>query len=125
VVHAAVRTNDAGGNGALVTSTLSVQPGDVLAIYVGGGGQANNEGGGGGGLTYVGDGATNFLIAGAGGVAGGGPGIDANGGNAGSPGAAHGTAGGGGAGSNGIGGSAGTGAFRPSTKPRAPPSPTP
>ena len=65
-------SQDVGGNGALVTSTLSVQPGDVLAIYVGGGGQANNEGGGGGGLTYVGDGATNFLIAGGGGGAGGG-----------------------------------------------------
>ncbi len=101
--------NNVGGNGALVTSTLSVQPGDVLAIYVGGGGHATDEGGGGGGLTYVGDGATTFLIAGGGGGAGGGPGIDANGGNAGSPGAAHGTAGGGGAGSNGVGGSAGTG----------------
>jgi hypothetical protein len=101
--------SNVGGNGALVTSTLSVQAGDVLTIYVGGGGQANNEGGGGGGLTYVGDGATDFLIAGGGGGAGGGPGLDANGGNAGSAGAAFGTAGGGGAGSNGGGGSAGTG----------------
>ena len=105
-------SQDVGGNGALVTSTLSVQPGDVLALYVGGGGLADDEGGGGGGLTYVGDGATNFLIAGGGGGAGGGPGIDANGGNAGSPGAAHGTAGGGGAGSNGVGGSAGTGGIQ-------------
>jgi hypothetical protein len=104
--------NNVGGNGALVTSTLSVQPGDVLAIYVGGGGHANNEGGGGGGLTYVGDGATNFLIAGGGGGAGGGPGFDANGGNAGSPGAAYGGANGGGAGSNGVGGSAGTGGIQ-------------
>ena len=102
-------TPTVGGSGALVSSTLAVQPGDVLTIYVGGGGGATNEGSGGGGLTYVGDGPTNFVIAGGGGGAGAGPGNDANGGNAGAAGASSGSAGGGGAGSNGNGGSAGTG----------------
>jgi hypothetical protein len=102
--------NSTGGNGAEVTSTLAVQPGDVLAIYVGGGGTVTGEGGGGGGLTYVGDGASNFVIAGGGGGGAGGPCCTGgNGGNGGAPGGNGDGGGGGGAGSNGNGGSLGSG----------------
>jgi hypothetical protein len=101
-----------GGSGALVTSVLPVQAGDIVTIYVGTGGGIASEGSGGGGLTYVGDGANNFVIAGGGGGAGAGPNSSAavNGGNAGSPGdTASSGGGGGGAGASGIGGSAGAG----------------
>lgn len=102
-------TDSSGGSGAAVISTMTVQPGDVVTVYVGAGGATGTEGGGGGGLTYLGDGASNFVIAGGGGGGGSGPGTSGNGGNAGSPGG-DGTVGtGGAAGDNGAGGAAGTG----------------
>jgi hypothetical protein len=105
------QTGGIGGNGAVVTSTMAVQPGDALSIYVGGGGGGGtSEGGGGGGLSYVGDGASFFVIAGGGGGGGGGPSAGGGaGGNGGTAGGATSGTGGGGAGSNGGGGSAGTG----------------
>jgi hypothetical protein len=98
-----------GGSAAEVTTTLTVQSGDIITLYIGGGGSADGEGGGGGGLTYLADGASNFVIAGGGGGGGGGPGTDGNGGNAGSAGSAGVAGTGGSAGSAGSGGSAGIG----------------
>jgi hypothetical protein len=107
------QTSGVGGNGAVVTSTLAVQAGDSLSIYVGGGGGGSNGGyggGGGGGLSYVGDGPSSFVIAGGGGGGGGGPGSGGGaGGNGGTIGSATSGTGGGGAGGNGGGGSPGSG----------------
>jgi hypothetical protein len=102
-------TDSSGGSGAEVISTMTVQPGDSVTVYVGAGGATGTEGGGGGGLTYVGDGASNFVIAGGGGGGGSGPGTSGNGGNAGSPGGNGIVGTGGAAGNNGAGGAAGTG----------------
>jgi hypothetical protein len=123
----------AGGAGALVTSTLSVTPGQVLNLVVGGGGGAGTNGpsvgggyycgagGGGGGSSNVdasSDAATLAvypqIIAGGGGGAGGCPNGGA-GGNAGGTAGAGGNGGsigpetGGGGGSGGVGGAAGGG----------------
>jgi hypothetical protein len=108
------QTGGVGGNGAVVISTLAVQAGDSLSIYVGGGGGGGmSEGGGGGGLSYVGDGPGSFVIAGGGGGGGGGPGPGGGaGGNGGTTGGATSRTGGGGAGGNGGGGSAGSGGTR-------------
>lgn len=116
-----------GGAGAVVTSTLSVTPGQVLTLVIGGGGGAGangaanccgfglGAGGGGGGSTNIDAGTSNQIIAGggggggsydggAGGSAGGTGGAGASGGDAnfGLP------ASGGGGGSGGTGGVAGT-----------------
>src|SRR6185312_796120 len=59
-----------GGNGAKMTGTFNVTPGQVLTILVGGAGVGTNNGnsaGGGGGGTYVMNGATPLIIAGGGG----------------------------------------------------------
>jgi uncharacterized repeat protein (TIGR01451 family) len=71
------------GRGAQVSATFAVQPGDALAVTVGGdangptggfgyghGGSSDNVGGGGGGGTAVVEGATVLLVAGAGGGVG-------------------------------------------------------
>jgi hypothetical protein len=116
-----------GGAGALVTSTLSVTPGQVLNLIVGGGGQSGTNGpslggggyyfgagGGGGGSTTVNAGTSHQIIAGGGGGGGsinGGAGGDAGGtnGTGGNGGNAYGGAmTGGGGGSGGTGGPAGT-----------------
>jgi hypothetical protein len=128
-------TSYAGGAGAVVTSTLSVTPGQVLTLVVGGGGGGGANGpyvgggpsyswggaGGGGGSTNVDAGASEQVIAGGGGGGGvnagfgvnGGPGGDAGGiGGAGGNGAGanlSGTETGGGGGSGGTGGAAGSG----------------
>jgi hypothetical protein len=107
------QTDGIGGNGAVVTSTVSVQAGDSLSIYVGGGGSGGPSGGG-GGLSNVSDGASFFVIAGGGGGGGGSffywmEGGGGPGGNGGSAGGATAGAGGGGGGGNGGGGSAGSG----------------
>lgn len=104
-----------GGNGGVVTATLSVTPGQVLSLYVGGGGGRGIgawKGGGGGGSTNIDAGTANQIIAGGGGGGGGGSssgapykGGDGNG-SAGSTASAN-LAGGGG--SAGAGGAAGTG----------------
>ncbi len=115
----------AGGAGAVVTSTLSVTPGQVLNLVVGGGGQAGTNGtvvnsgacgagGGGGGSTNIDAGSSDQIIAGGGG-AGGGCNTAGAGGIAGGTGGAGGNGGGlggsagGGGGSGGIGGAAGPG----------------
>lgn len=74
-----------GGGGAIVTSTLSVTPGQNLGLFVGGGGFqspfAAGGGGGGGGSSNVDPGLTHQIIAGG----GGGGGLDSSGGNGGTP----------------------------------------
>jgi hypothetical protein len=114
-------TGSAGGAGAIVSSTLTVTPGQVLDIVVGGGGQAGTNGpngacgagGGGGGSTNVDAGSSDQIIAGGGG--GGGPGDcgGSAGGNAGGPGGGGGNGatdpdGAGGGGSGGTGGAGGS-----------------
>ncbi|HRP53969.1 MAG TPA: glycine rich domain-containing protein, partial [Fluviicola sp.] len=42
-----------GGNGAIVTATLTVNPGDVLNLYVGGSGQCPGNGWNGGGIGHA------------------------------------------------------------------------
>jgi hypothetical protein len=121
----------AGGAGALVTSTLSVTPGQVLSLVVGGGGGGGADGpsfapggysygagGGGGGSSNIGAGGNEAVIAGGGGgggTYGGGAGGDAGGaaGAGGSGGGANvfGSGTGGGGGSGGIGGAAGSDPF--------------
>lgn len=58
-----------GGNGAQVTSTLTVSGGQVLNLFVGGGGGGGN-GSGGGGSTNIDPGASDQIIAGGGGGGG-------------------------------------------------------
>ena len=76
-----------GGNGGIVTAPLSVTPGQVLNLFVGGGGVGSGlGGGGGGGSTNIDAGTANQIIAGGGGGGGGGTapqgiGGDGNGGN--------------------------------------------
>ena len=69
-----------GGNGATVTATLSVTPGQLMSFFVGGGGGTSSRGGGGGASTNLNAGTSSQIIAGGGGGAGG----LASGGNAGS-----------------------------------------
>jgi hypothetical protein len=116
----------AGGAGAVVTSTLSVTPGQVLNLVVGGAGGAGayananlyfGGGGGGGGSSNVDASTTHQIIAGGGG--GGGSYLGGAGGNAGGTGGAGGNGGnsgafgttGGGGGSGGTGGAAGSSGF--------------
>jgi hypothetical protein len=119
----------AGGAGAVVTSTLSVTPGQVLNLVVGGGGGAGGNGvpsgggyydgggGGGGGSSNVSAGGNPQIIAGGGGGGGGAGSNGATGGDAGGQGGAGGNGGagifggGGGGGSGGIGGAAGAGNY--------------
>jgi len=72
-----------GGNGGVVTATLTVSPGDIINMEVGGGGVTDLVTGGGGGSTNVNAGGTNQIIAGGGGGSGGGIGGDASGGDGG------------------------------------------
>jgi hypothetical protein len=73
-----------GGNGATISGTVTVTPGDVLGITVGGqGGDGGIDGGGGGGGSFVWDNNTSALlqVGGGGGGAGyisGNPGADAS-----------------------------------------------
>lgn len=93
-----------GGGGAIVTSTLSVTPGQNLSLYVGGGGFHSPYGGGGGGSTNVDAGSAHQIIAGG----GGGAAASGAGGKGGSP---WGGWGGGGNGNSGNGGGNGTGGY--------------
>jgi len=110
---AGVRYN--GGNGGVVTATLTVSPGDVLTLEVGGGGGTDVYTGGGGGSTNINGGSTNQIIAGGGGGSGGGIAGNASGGNGGGNGTGAGSDGdsnnasSGRGGSGGIGGSGGPG----------------
>jgi hypothetical protein len=109
----------AGGAGAVVTSTLSVTPGEVLSLVVGGGGQAGangssvgggfyyGAGGGGGGSTNIDAGSSDQIIAGGGG--GGGSYDGGGGGNAGGTAGAGGNGGNAGGAPGGVGGSGGIG----------------
>jgi hypothetical protein len=117
----------AGGAGAVVTSTLSVTPGQVFNLVVGGGGGTGGSGipygsgyfdggaGGGAGSSNVDAGTTPQIIAGGGGGGGGGAFQNASGGDAGGTGGAGGNGAGsfygagGGGGSGGIGGAGGSG----------------
>jgi RNase P/RNase MRP subunit p29 len=72
-----------GGNGGIVTATISVTPGDVLTLFVGGGGGVGFATGGGGGSSNVNASTANRIIAGGGGGAGAGSGGAANGGDGG------------------------------------------
>ena len=102
-----------GGNGGVVTVTLTVTPGQVLSFSVGGGGSKGvgpYKGGGGGGSTNIDAGTANQIIAGGGGGGGGGSssgtaykGGDGNG----SAGSTASTQGGGVGGNGGIGGAGG------------------
>jgi hypothetical protein len=122
-----------GGHGGVVTATLTVTPGDVLNLFVGGGGQ-RSIGGGGGGSSNVNAGSATQIIAGGGGGGGGnhgsGPGHGGNGGGSGTgagqagqsclaPGGAGGAGGLGGAtvmaGGNGNGGAGGGSALNAAT----------
>lgn len=122
-----------GGHGGVVTATLTVTPGDVLNLFVGGGGQ-RSIGGGGGGSSNVNAGSATQIIAGGGGGGGGnhgsGPGHGGNGGGSGTgagqagqaclaPGGAGGAGGVGGAtvmpGGNGNGGAGGGSALNAAT----------
>jgi hypothetical protein len=115
-----------GGAGALVTSTLSVTPGQVLALVVGGGGGAGTNGpagsgggytcgagGGGGGASSIDAGNAGQIIAGGGGAGGSCDSSAGGGGSGGGAGGAGGSAGsdgmttGGSGGSGGIGGAGG------------------
>ncbi len=90
-----------GGSGALVTSTVSVTPGQVLDLFVGDG-TVSNWNIGGGGSTTISSGGTALVIAGGGGGSGTyGPGGDA--------GQADGSGANGGGGSPGLGGGGGLG----------------
>jgi len=72
-----------GGNGATITGTISVTPGDVLGIAVGGqGGDGGFDGGGGGGGSFVWDNNTSVLLQ----ASGGGGGAGYISGNPGAPG---------------------------------------
>ena len=64
-----------GGNGAKMVGTITVSPGQILKVLVGGAGAAGatNSGGGGGGGTFVTDNSNNPLV-----IAGGGGGISVN-----------------------------------------------
>ena len=100
-----------GGKGAAITGLLTVSPGDVLSIMVGGNGQDSPYGGaGGGGWSSIATAAGPLVIAGGGGGGGGGAADVSAGGNGGISGTS-----GGGAGSSaqgapgGSGGTAGTG----------------
>ena len=86
-----------GGNGGVVTATLSVTAGDTLALFVGGGGVGSGSTGstgGGGGSSNFNVGGANQIIAGGGGGAGGGADGAAMGGNGGGGGTASGSTGG-------------------------------
>ncbi len=108
-----------GGHGAIVSSTLSVAPGQVLSLVVGGGG-GHGGGGGGGGASSLDDSAGALVVAGGGG-GGGGQGQTSGtgaGGDGGTPSGAAGstivnsdgrTSQGGAGGSSGFGGAGGTG----------------
>lgn len=105
----------AGGRGGVVTSTLTVTPGQVLALYVGGkGGGSAGGGGGGGGSTNIDAGTANQIIAGGGGggAGGGGVGGNGNGGTGGNAGNGNHPLGGVG-GSNGVGGAGGAAGAAP------------
>jgi len=112
-----------GGGGAFVQGTLSVEPGQILDITVGGGGTAgtlvttSGQGGGGGGRSSVYRSGTPLVIAAAGGGGGGGTNDEAAQGETGGAGGAiqgedggdtNGSVGGGG-GTQSAGGTAGTG----------------
>ena len=58
-----------GGLGARIAGAVTVTPGMVLQVYVGGQGVASQNAGGGGGGSGVGNGATPFMVAGGGGGA--------------------------------------------------------
>lgn len=112
----------AGGAGAVVTSTLTVTPGQVLTLFVGGGGGAgtsapsltNGAGGGGGASSNIDAGAADQIIAGGGGGGGGNSPSASAGGNGGGANGAGGAGGsvssttGGSGGAGGIGGAGGT-----------------
>lgn len=118
---------EAGGAGALVTSTLAVAAGQVFNIVVGAGGGAGTTppdgscgaGGGGGGASSVDAGSTGQVIGGGGGGGGGGGCNAAPGGAGGGVNGAGGSGGaigggistGGSGGSGGIGGAGGSGMF--------------
>jgi uncharacterized protein YjdB len=119
-------TGSSGGSGAQVTATLSVTPGQVIALVVGGGGtgglsepnQICGVGGGGGGASSLDVGNPDQVVAGGGGGGGGAP--CGNSGSYGGSGGASGASGAGGAGagvhggaggSGGIGGAAGSSNF--------------
>ena len=130
--------NASGGSGGYATATLSVAPGDVLQVNVGGqggsavggaagsagcnggaaGGSGSTGGGGGGGASDVRQGGTGLanrvVIAGGGGGGGGGGGIEFGPGGGGAGGGASGSPGGNGTvpepGSEGVGGGGGTNA---------------
>lgn len=135
---ASPKSNSIGGTGAKITAILTVIPGDILPIFIGGGGynrvspgSAGQIGGaGGGGATHINVLTSNRIVAGGGGgggdgqgggsgsngntgAGGNGGGIDGgNGGNAGigGSGGGSGSAGGNGnSGSGGVGGNAGGG----------------
>jgi len=93
-----------GGGGAIVTSTLSVTPGQNLNLYVGEGGGHSPYGGGGGGSSTVDPGSAQQIIAGG----GGGSATAGAGGNGGNP---IGGWGGGGNGDSGNGGENGAGGY--------------
>ena len=95
--------NAPGGSGANVASTLSVTPGQVLDLFVGGASSAGtNWNVGGGGSTNITSGGVPLVIAGGGGGAG-------NGGSGGSAGGVGGAGGNGGNSKPGLGGSGGIG----------------
>jgi hypothetical protein len=84
-------TSSLGGNGGVVTYTLSVTPGQIFNLNIGSGGSPNTNipnfaGGSGGGLTSVDLGTTNLIVAGGGGGGGGAAfgSFGGNGGNGGS-----------------------------------------
>ena len=111
-------SGSAGGSGAMVTATLSVTPGQLIALVVGGGGTAGANfpnglcgvGGGGGGASSLDVGNADQVIAGGGGGGGGScGGVGLTGGFGGGPGGAGGAGAGiygGNGGSGGIGGAA-------------------
>lgn len=94
-----------GGNGGVVTATLTVTPGQTLQLFVGGGGSGSAVGGGGGGgSTNIDAGTAHQIIAGGGGGGASGAGGDGNGSNGGN---GNGLTTGGRGGSGGIGGAPG------------------
>jgi hypothetical protein len=111
--------NSFGGNGGVVTAIVSVNPGELLALFVGGGGSQYA----GAGSSNVSWGTTRRIIAGGGGGGGGGNGDGGNGANGnggstltrgganglGADGGRNGNGGGGGSGGNGSSGGLGQG----------------
>lgn len=108
-----------GGNAGIVTTTISVNPGDTLNLFVGGGGGAGGNGGsaygggaGGGGSTNVNVNAatSSQVIAGGGGGGAGANNVSCNGGNGngGNANCSRGAGWGGSGGANGIGGIGGS-----------------